>query len=127
MIGGNAMIQHYEHHAANERTYLAWIRTALAIAAFGFIVDKFSLWANAALGIEPAHAGFLFDHAGFSMLIICLVVLVGSTIRFLTTSKRIDSVENLPWRYDLSDLLLGVSLVCIALAAIVLMLHVAVD
>ncbi|MCH5372838.1 MAG: DUF202 domain-containing protein [Planctomycetes bacterium] len=121
------MIHHYQHHAANERTYLAWIRTALSIAAFGFIVDKFSLWANAALGTEPKHVGFLFDHAGFSMLIISLIVLVGSTIRFLMTSRRIDREEDLPWRYDSSDILLGISLVGIALAAIVLMLHVAVD
>jgi putative membrane protein len=28
------MIANY--HAANERTFLAWIRTGLAVAAFGF-------------------------------------------------------------------------------------------
>jgi putative membrane protein len=121
------MIRNYRHHAANERTYLAWIRTALAIAAFGFIVDKFSLWANVALGTEPKHTGFLFEHAGFWMLIVSLIVLLGSTIRFLSASRRIDSEEELPWRYDMSDILLGISLVGIALVAIVLMFHVAVD
>ena len=31
-------------HLANERTLLAWIRTAIAIMAFGFVVVKFSLF-----------------------------------------------------------------------------------
>ncbi|QEH41468.1 YidH family protein [Chitinophaga sp. XS-30] len=31
-------------HLANERTFLAWIRTAIAIMAFGFVVVKFSLF-----------------------------------------------------------------------------------
>ncbi|HYA87034.1 MAG TPA: DUF202 domain-containing protein [Nitrospirota bacterium] len=29
---------------ANERTFLAWIRTSVAIMAFGFVVEKFSLF-----------------------------------------------------------------------------------
>ncbi|MEJ2384473.1 MAG: DUF202 domain-containing protein [Xanthomonadales bacterium] len=121
------MIHNYEFHAANERTYLAWIRTALSIAAFGFIVDKFSLWANASLGASPARAGFLFDHAGLSMLIISLIVLTGSTVRFMATSRRIDREEELPWRYNTSDLMLGASLIAIALVAIILMFHVIAD
>ncbi|MDR3491397.1 MAG: DUF202 domain-containing protein [Gammaproteobacteria bacterium] len=31
-------------HMANERTFLAWIRTSLGIMAFGFVVEKFSLF-----------------------------------------------------------------------------------
>ncbi len=31
-------------HLANERTFLAWIRTAIAIMGLGFIVEKFSLF-----------------------------------------------------------------------------------
>jgi len=121
------MIHHYEFHAANERTYLAWIRTSLSIAAFGFIVDKFNLWANTTLSSMPVRTGFVFDHAGLSMLIVSLIVLLGSTIRFLATSRRIDSDQEFPWRYDVSDMLLGVSLVAIALVAIILMIHVAAD
>ena len=32
------MIEDYTDHAANERTYLAWVRTALAFMAFGLAV-----------------------------------------------------------------------------------------
>jgi putative membrane protein len=31
------MIANYTNHAANERTFLAWIRTGLAVAAFWFL------------------------------------------------------------------------------------------
>ena len=38
------MIEHYSDHAANERTFLAWIRTAIAVMAFGFLVERFDLF-----------------------------------------------------------------------------------
>ena len=38
------MIERYSDHAANERTFLAWVRTAIAIMAFGFVVEKFDLF-----------------------------------------------------------------------------------
>src|SRR6202012_4941228 len=31
-------------HLANERTFLAWIRTSIGIMAFGFVVVRFSLF-----------------------------------------------------------------------------------
>ena len=31
-------------HMANERTFLAWTRTSIGIMAFGFVVEKFSLF-----------------------------------------------------------------------------------
>jgi putative membrane protein len=31
-------------HMANERTFLAWIRTSIAIMAFGFVMERFSIF-----------------------------------------------------------------------------------
>ena len=31
-------------HLANERTFLAWIRTSIGIMAFGFVVEKFAFF-----------------------------------------------------------------------------------
>jgi putative membrane protein len=31
-------------HLANERTFLAWVRTSIAIMSLGFVVAKFSVW-----------------------------------------------------------------------------------
>jgi len=38
------MIRGYSDHAANERTFLAWVRTGIAVIAFGFVVEKFNLF-----------------------------------------------------------------------------------
>ena len=38
------MIKNFTDHAANERTFLAWVRTAIAVMAFGFLVEKFDLF-----------------------------------------------------------------------------------
>ncbi len=52
------MSKHYTDHAANERTDIAWIRTALAIMAFGFLIEKFDRFVRAPSlgnGTKPAH------------------------------------------------------------------------
>lgn len=36
--------QNTANHLANERTFLAWIRTSVGLMAFGFVVVKFSLF-----------------------------------------------------------------------------------
>ena len=63
-------------HLANERTYLAWIRTSIGIMAFGFVVVKFSLFVRqiaVVLGTEvklPPH--------GYSSVIGIILVAIGS-------------------------------------------------
>lgn len=37
-------IARYSDHAANERTFLAWVRTGIAIMAFGFLVERFNIF-----------------------------------------------------------------------------------
>lgn len=44
-------------HLANERTFLAWCRTALAVAAFGFLLEKLDLFLRA--GHETVNAKVL--------------------------------------------------------------------
>jgi len=41
------MIRRYSDHAANERTFLAWVRTAIAVMAFGFVIERFDLFLQA--------------------------------------------------------------------------------
>jgi putative membrane protein len=46
-ITGNkksAKVGDVKDHMANERTFLAWIRTSIGIMAFGFVVEKFALF-----------------------------------------------------------------------------------
>src|SRR5512146_3236950 len=62
-------------HMANERTFLAWIRTSIAIMAFGFVVEKFSLFVKQLgyyLGKEA-----LPPAPGYSSVIGVLLVVLG--------------------------------------------------
>jgi len=38
--------QHATEYLANERTFLAWIRTSIAVLSLGFAVTKFDTWLN---------------------------------------------------------------------------------
>jgi len=40
----SARISNRRVHMANERTFLAWIRTSIGIMAFGFVVEKFAIF-----------------------------------------------------------------------------------
>ena len=33
-------------HLANERTFLAWLRTGIGVMAFGFVVVKYGTWCS---------------------------------------------------------------------------------
>lgn len=59
-------------HLANERTFLAWIRTSIALMGFGFVVVKFSLFVKQLSLVMTGHN--VTASRGFSGLIgICLV------------------------------------------------------
>jgi putative membrane protein len=50
------MIHSYTDHAANERTFLASLRTGIAVTAFGFFIEKFKLFlatSAAASAVDP--------------------------------------------------------------------------
>jgi inner membrane protein YidH len=55
------MIKNFSDHAANERTFLAGVRTAIAVMAFGFLVEKFDLFLELA---APSLAGRSFRYRG---------------------------------------------------------------
>lgn len=42
----SVQVHYYTDHMANERTFLAWIRTSIGVMAFGFVIEKFALFMN---------------------------------------------------------------------------------
>jgi putative membrane protein len=95
------MIERYSDHAANERTFLAWVRTAIAIMAFGFLVQKFDLFlriAGSSFDARPLTAGsqIVGDVAGLLLIVLGGVVMALAAVRFRKTTLEIDAEEVRP-------------------------------
>ncbi len=77
-------------HLANERTYLAWVRTAITIMAFGFVVARFGLFLKEIAGPSGASVvpGPVSEVSGVLLVLAGSVLLVLAFARFHAT--RID-------------------------------------
>ena len=97
------MIRGYSDHAANERTFLAWVRTGIAVIAFGFVIEKFNLFvltmANASsldagrrLQLERL-SGPLGRYEGLALILIGIALVVVAAARFVRTGQLLDDQE----------------------------------
>jgi putative membrane protein len=97
------MIRGYSDHAANERTFLAWVRTGIAVMAFGFVVEKFNVFLLTISGMNPLDGGRrlqlerlsgpLGRYEGLALIVVGLVLVVVAATRFVRTSRRLDDQE----------------------------------
>jgi putative membrane protein len=117
------MIKDYSDHAANERTFLAWVRTGIAVIAFGFVIEKFNLFlltlASAALGDE-AHRGQLAvlsgqmgRYDGLVLIFGGIALIVLSTVRFVRTSRLLEDAQAHPAARVRAELLFSAFLVVV--------------
>ena len=81
-------------HLANQRTFLAWIRTGLATITFGFVVERFGLLLRE-LGFKiglteilPIHYSSFF---GVSLTLLGVIMMIVALIEFLQIRRSIDS------------------------------------
>jgi len=123
------MIKNFSDHAANERTYLAYLRTGLALMGFGFVIERFDLFVrNRSSDQSAADLVWLVSSevAGFLLLLMGVFVLAVSTRRYLRFKKQISSEETVEVGSLRSDwILVGVLgatavLLCLYLARLVL-------
>ena len=91
------MIKRYSDHAANERTFLAWVRTAIAVMAFGFLIERFDLFLQfvapqlAQQQLAP-HGQTFANAAGLAFIGIGVAMIVLAGVRFIRP-RRISKVE----------------------------------
>ena len=112
-------------HMANERTFLAWVRTSIAIMAFGFVVEKFSLFVKQMgyyLGKEaaPPQPGY---SAMIGIVLVGLGVLMGvlAFMRYKTVEKQIEDDTYTP--SPILSVLLLLSLLSIGVFLILYLYH----
>jgi putative membrane protein len=95
------MIQSFSDHAANERTFLAWVRTGIAVIALGFVIEKFNLFVlalarTAGLGHNlrlQRLSGSLGRYEGLAFIGGGIVLIVLATVRFARTTALIDDAK----------------------------------
>lgn len=106
------MINRYGDHAANERTFLAWVRTAIAVMAFGFVIERFDLFLQAIASqrqLQINRPGSTFANAaGIAFIAIGVAMIVISGFRFARTARDIESDNNVPSTGERFDLALAV-------------------
>ena len=113
------MIRAFSDHAANERTYLAWVRTGIAVIAFGFLLERFNLFllalAASAEGTLKLRldrlAGPLGRYDGLALIGGGLLLIVIATARFFRTGRLIDDPETHVGHGVRAELILSAALV----------------
>lgn len=113
------MIPHFSDHAANERIYLAWVRTAITVMAFGFLIERFDLFL-ASLSRVAAHAvtGLHLrgtEWAGLLLIVFGALMILLATLRFIRCRRNIDAEPNVPYAGMLGEKLLTAIMVLMAL------------
>ncbi len=85
-------------HLANERTFLAWIRTSVSIIVFGFVVAKFGITLREFLKLSgPAkQESGLSLGIGIAFMAMGVFMAVVALFRYRTTQQRIDAGEFKP-------------------------------
>jgi putative membrane protein len=93
------MIRGYSDYAANERIFLACLRTGIAVVAFGFVIEKFNLALTltdsssltaAGRSLVEKFSGSLSWGAGHAFIVLGILFVVVATFRFVRTARLLD-------------------------------------
>jgi uncharacterized membrane protein YidH (DUF202 family) len=112
-------------HMANERTFLSWIRTSISVMAFGFVVEKFSLFVKQLslyLGKETAP-----PPAGYSSVIGIILVGLGALmgvlayVRYKAVERQIDEDTYAP--SPVLSVLLALSVAIVGIFLVLYLVH----
>ncbi len=120
---------------ANERTFLAWIRTSIGIMAFGFVVEKFALFLKqlshyfSSVPPDGTKEPALPAHAVLSYSSIIGIFLVGfgalmavlAFIRYKQVERQIDTDTYQPSL--ILDVLLTLSILVVGFFLMIYILH----
>lgn len=81
-------------HQANERTMLAWIRTGIALMAFGFAIARFGVFLRQVAGVEqlavPPRHGVGSTWVGAALVGLGMLANLLATIRYSQIHRAIE-------------------------------------
>ncbi|MEN9223083.1 MAG: DUF202 domain-containing protein [Thermostichus sp. BF3_bins_97] len=102
-------------HQANERTFLAWLRTSIALIGFGFAIARFSLFLRQLQGnrtgdpqqMEPIRSLLNAENLGLLLVVFGVVMIGLSAWRYQQVLRQIEEGNFRPSRW-LIGLMAGV-------------------
>lgn len=93
-------------HLANERTFLSWIRTALAFIGFGLILAEL---------VDTQ--GIRAEVLGLALIVLGAIGAIASTARFLRVTRQLDAGEY--QSSTIGPVTVGITIVVVAVVGIV--------
>jgi putative membrane protein len=120
-------------YRGNERTFLAWLRTGIAIIAFGFLIEKFDLFVATmaeAVSVEGRHlpaltgvGGVYGRGIGHAFIVVGIIFILVATYRFVRTGCMLDDQKTHAPEIA-ADLSLSVALaVLLIIVSVLLIFH----
>jgi putative membrane protein len=77
---------------AAERTFLAWIRTGIALMGFGFVVARFGLFLRE---LGAASVDIPVRTSGFSLAVGTVMVLLGVMVNVIAATQHVRVIRDL--------------------------------
>ena len=120
-----AKVRNRRVHMANERTFLAWIRTSISVMAFGFVVERFAIFVKQL----SSYIGKIATPppAGYTSVLGIILVGLGATMgvlayfRYKAVERQIDSDTYVPSL--LLDTLLVLAVLAVGLFLVLYLAH----
>lgn len=116
-------------YLANERTFLAWIRTSIGIMVFGFVVEKFALFINQINILLQRHvptataSSFQGYSSIFGIFLVALGVLI-SLLAFINYKKVEKEIEDNNYRPSiLLDIMLMLAVLAIGIFLVIYLIN----
>jgi putative membrane protein len=80
------------NHLANERTFLAWVRTSVAIVVFGFAIGRFAIALRQLTAFQghPAKTTGLSVWMGMISIVAGVVMVIAGLVRYRKTRTLLD-------------------------------------
>jgi putative membrane protein len=123
------MISLYKDHAANERTYLAWVRTGVTLVALGFLVERFQIFLMEPNG-SPQLSQQVFTattalHGSIALIVVGMFAIIAATFRFFQIKKELDASETYTFKGTLLSLSLSLAIIALSIYLLIYLLQIA--